>query len=273
MKIIILIDNTSDPSSTLKAEHGLSIYFEINSMKYLLDVGASGKFAENAATLGIDIAEIDLTILSHAHRDHTGGLAEFLRLNNKAKIYLSSHIPGNRYFSTRRGAKRDISADNVLFEKYPERFLKVDQDLQITPEIRLISHIPQRFDRPAGNRTLLTNDLPDDFRHEIAIHIDTPKGNLLLSSCSHHGVLNTLAAGGNKQTIAYIGGTHLIDSDAENQYESDEQLKNMAKEIATAYPVLTLYTGHCTGLNAQNIFSEILKERFTAFYSGFELEI
>lgn len=273
MKVTVLIDNKPDPRSELQTEHGLSIYFEAGGKKFLLDAGASGKFAENAVKLGINIPEVESLILSHAHSDHTGGLAEFLRINKKARIFLSSQIAGVSYFSTRRGSRRDISPDSLLFEKYPERFVRTDGNMPIFPGIRLICRIPPVSDLPKANRTLFVSNALDDFGHEMAVRVDTPAGNVILSSCSHNGILNTLAACGDRQTTAYIGGMHLIDSDMENQYETDEQLAGIADKVKLLYPRMQLITGHCTGANAQRIFSEMLGDRFILFHSGFQADI
>ena len=70
---------------SLVAEHGLSFYVETRHEKILLDVGASDKFMRNAHNLGIEIADVDVLVLSHAHKDHTGGLAHFLQNNSKAR--------------------------------------------------------------------------------------------------------------------------------------------------------------------------------------------
>lgn len=67
MKVIVLIENTSKFS--LCAEHGLSVYIEYNGMKYLLDTGASDTFSTNAHQLGINLEDIDIAFLSHAHYD------------------------------------------------------------------------------------------------------------------------------------------------------------------------------------------------------------
>lgn len=83
MKVIVLIENTSKCS--LCAEHGLSVYIEYNGMKYLLDTGASDTFSANAHQLGINLADIDIAFLSHAHYDHAGGFEtpkELILLNS-----------------------------------------------------------------------------------------------------------------------------------------------------------------------------------------------
>jgi metal-dependent hydrolase (beta-lactamase superfamily II) len=48
MKAVVLIDNNPDPDGKYLTEHGVSIYFEADGLKWLFDVGASPSFAINA---------------------------------------------------------------------------------------------------------------------------------------------------------------------------------------------------------------------------------
>ena len=88
MKIIALMENTAAVPDVL-SEHGLSLYLEGKGHRILFDTGQSENFAVNAKRLGVDLAAVDLAILSHGHYDHGGGLKRFLELNQKAPVYLS----------------------------------------------------------------------------------------------------------------------------------------------------------------------------------------
>ena len=70
----------------LQGEHGLSLLVEVRDRKVLFDTGASDLFIRNARLMGIDLREVDYLVLSHGHRDHTGGLHHFLRLNERAAV-------------------------------------------------------------------------------------------------------------------------------------------------------------------------------------------
>lgn len=290
MKATVLIDNSintnkNNTTANLLTEHGLSIYFEIDNLKYLLDVGASNKFINNANELKINIAEIDNLILSHSHADHTGGIEEFIKYNKKARIFFSENILGKSYFSVRSGARKNISPDYSIINKNKARFIFINSNLKISPSVTLLNNIPNLFNKPKANRTLFVDDKQDDFQHEIALAITTNttfnsnsnsnfefNNCVIVSACSHHGILNTLAASPEKKIIAYIGGTHLLDSNDINQYETNEELINIANKIKSLYPDLLVITGHCTGITAKKIFSNILKEKFKMFHTGFSFE-
>lgn len=273
MKIVTLVDNRKTPDSILEVEHGLCFYIEIGQKKLLLDVGASDIFLKNANKLNINIADVDYLILSHAHKDHTGGLECFLQNNYKAQIYVSSHISESGYYSIRRGQKRNISIDYNLIKEYESRFNKVATNIQLLPSINIISQIPIIYSIPKANKTLLVGNDKDDFNHEIALLLRSKNESVLFSSCSHLGLLNTLKACTDEKISYFFGGLHLINSENPNTFETKEELIAIGETIESEYPDLNIYTGHCTGSDAQDILSKILPDRFFTFYTGFEIDI
>lgn len=277
MHITVLIDNTEHPHLNLNSEHGLSIYFETGGYHYLMDVGASGRFAANARKLNIDISNVDFLILSHGHADHTGGLEEFFRLNNKAKVYLSPFAMNKSYYSMRLGEKREISFNQSVVEKHCHRFIFPTKNQNISENVALIGQFKPRFPMPEANRVLFTSVdkktlVHDDFSHEMALAVKTEKGLIVFSGCSHNGLLNILSASAdyfkNLPVIGCIGGTHLIDNYHQNQFESESDIKTIVVELTKLFPQLKLYTGHCTGSAAKTILARELGNRVDFFYSG-----
>lgn len=269
MKCTILVDNNPGQANELIAEHGLAIWVEINGLQLLIDTGASDAFAQNAAHLGIDISKVDYLILSHAHNDHCGGLEYFLSINKKARIYLSANIMDNLYYSTRRETKRDISIDHSLIKEHSNRVTFIHNDLVLNEDITIITKFSTNHPNPQANKTLLKNNISDDFNHELAIVIKSSKGSIIISPCSHNGILNTLESCSHIGCIThYIGGTHLVDD-----FESENELCTLASNIKNSYPSLTLISGHCTGIGAKTTFSKTLTNKFIEFYTGFSLII
>lgn len=276
MRVVILIDNNPDPEGIYLTEHGISIYFETDGLKWLFDVGASPDFGINARKLGIDIADVDYLILSHAHRDHTGGLEYFLRKNKKARVVMAPLSSGQLFVSYRKEIHHDITINHQIVADFIDRFDFAESDLVLSENVKLIRHIPKIDPLPKANSLLFQTDGEverlDDFRHEIALAVRTVEGVVLFSGCSHHGILNILRTVSqtfkDDKIIASIGGTHLPDSDWYSEFETVHEISKMADTITSKYPEMKLITGHCTGNRAQLLFSTILSNRFDLFHSG-----
>ena len=57
LTITVLAENSDGKG--LCGEHGLSLHIEYEGRRYLLDAGATGLFAENAAKLGLSLTEVE----------------------------------------------------------------------------------------------------------------------------------------------------------------------------------------------------------------------
>ena len=87
IRVTTLLENTACRAG-LCAAHGLSLYIGTPRRKILFDMGPNADFVANAKALGVDLAAVDLAILSHGHYDHGGGLAAFCRVNAHAPVYI-----------------------------------------------------------------------------------------------------------------------------------------------------------------------------------------
>jgi len=93
MKITIVYDNEAYRED-LEADWGFSCLVEAeNAPRILFDTGASGStLLHNMEKLKIDPSSIDEVFISHAHRDHTGGLSDFLKVGEKVRLYVPSSL-------------------------------------------------------------------------------------------------------------------------------------------------------------------------------------
>ena len=95
MKITIIYDNTAYRQD-IAADWGYSCLLEGRGRNILFDTGADGEILlQNMRKLNIDPKGIHEVFISHAHWDHTGGLAAILEINPAVKIYApkSFHVP------------------------------------------------------------------------------------------------------------------------------------------------------------------------------------
>lgn len=279
MKFQIVIDNRSQENNLeLHSEHGLSIYFETDGKKWLFDTGASGNFAVNAAKMGIHINEIDKLIISHGHNDHTGGLETFLSLNNKAEIFIAPDITTTDYISYKRKTIRNISTNKKLITENKKQFHFVKNNKILTKNVALMTKYTITHPQPRANKTLFVADelemTYDNFAHEITLIVKERENLIILSACSHNGVLNIIQSACEfmkmKKIKAYIGGTHLID----NTYD-EKEINEITETLKKEHPDAVLFTGHCTGDNAMHDLWRKLRpsHQIRFLYSGAILNI
>ena len=95
MRVTIIYDNTAYRKD-LQADWGFSALVEIeNTPEILFDTGTNGRILlNNMEKLNIDPVSINEVFISHSHFDHTGGLSEFLNVNQKAKLYIPTSFRG-----------------------------------------------------------------------------------------------------------------------------------------------------------------------------------
>ena len=242
MKITALIENTS--ARGLPTEHGLSLFVEAKSVRFLFDMGQTDLFARNAETLGSDLTTVDFAVLSHGHYDHGGGLNTFLALNDHAPVYMSRFAFEPHY----NGTEKYIGLDQDL--KSSNRLVLVDEDMPIAEGITVYGchHAPKVVDFGSCGLNMIQDGrmTEDDFRHEQYLLVVENGKRILFSGCSHRGILNIMHW---FRPDICIGGFHL------SKLPLDETLAGYAKAL-DAYPT-AYYTGHCTG-TAQYQF---MKER------------
>lgn len=89
MKITIVYDNCTTKAG-LSTGWGFAAFLQTeNAAPLLFDTGADGAaLLDNMRKLGIDPGRIGIIVISHAHGDHTGGLASILEINKDAEIYV-----------------------------------------------------------------------------------------------------------------------------------------------------------------------------------------
>ena len=266
MKITMLVENTSSRDD-IGAEHGLSIYIETTSHKLLFDVGKTDLFLKNAQTLGIDIKDVDTLIISHGHYDHGGGLSAFLEYNQKAKIYISKYAFLD-YFAKN---ERYIGLDKTLANN--SRFIFTSDELKIDDELYLFSgnNLKRDENMAKANLFIMQNGkmVEDEFLHEQYLIITEDEKSVVISGCSHKGILNVASWCERYKPSAIIGGFHFM------EVECDECGENLIKNTSKAllnFGVM-FYTCHCTGLSQYELFSKYMGRKIEYLSAGKTIDI
>lgn len=251
MKVTVLAENSACRED-LTAEHGLSLYIETGGHRILFDAGQTGAFADNAGKLGIDLSRVDFAVLSHGHYDHGGGLTRFLQENSTAPIFIRRDAFGSHH----NASGKYIGLDAALADS--GRIILTDDTLTLAPGIAL--HSCNALPRPYGTDSagLTLDGCPDRFLHEQYLLIQEAGKRILISGCSHKGILN-IASWFRPDVL--IGGFHFM------KLSPDSEALTRAANTLLAYPTV-YYTGHCTGAQQYARLKTLLGTRLNPLSTG-----
>lgn len=260
MKLWVLAENTACREGLI-SEHGLSLYIETGEHKILFDMGQTDAFARNAECMGIDLAQADLAVLSHGHYDHGGGLAAFLEINSHAPVYMSPHAFQPHF----NGQDQYIGLNTALSGSSRIRF--AGQEETIGDGLTLYSGEALPCPHPFGNFGLTMEEAGkrkgDDFRHEQYLLLREGDKRILISGCSHKGILNIAER---FRPDVLIGGFHFMKMDPES--EALSAAANRLMTYDTRY-----FTGHCTGDQQFDALKKIMGDRLEAISTGMYFEV
>ncbi len=229
ISITILYDNTSHTPG-MEAEWGFACLIQGTEKTILFDTGWQSRILlSNIDFLGVNLDSLDLIVISHNHLDHTGGLDSALRRNSEVSVYFGTSFPS--YFGqniSNRGATPML----------------VDEPIKICENVYSTGELHAKV-------------------NEQSLIIDTEKGLVIITGCSHTGIvkiLNKAKELHNKNIYLVMGGFHLLKSSvsAVNQIIQEFQTLGVEKCGAT----------HCTGESQIALFEAAYGENYVPMGVG-----
>ncbi|MBN1423119.1 MBL fold metallo-hydrolase [Candidatus Fermentibacteria bacterium] len=216
-EMTVLYDNyVSTPGTT--ADWGFSCLIEGMERTILFDTGADGDLLlRNAQALKKDLSKVDLVVLSHNHRDHTGGLRRVLGVNHDMSVYFGHSYPGSFAKGIAAAGATPIPVDTSI---------ALCRNVYSTGEIR-------------------------GTVNEQALVLDTDQGLVVITGCSHPGIVSMLRAAQavmHKPIHMVYGGFHL-------RSHSEAQVKEIIREFREL-GVEKVGPTHCTGDQAIALFKQ-----------------
>jgi 7,8-dihydropterin-6-yl-methyl-4-(beta-D-ribofuranosyl)aminobenzene 5'-phosphate synthase len=262
------------PRATLVGEWGLSMHAESRrgdeARHILVDFGYNPVTLLNKKDiLKIETEKLDALMLTHGHKDNIVEKVGFLSATKgKLKDRLPFFVGGEDCFCTRvysnggqYGAldRKAIMDANLLL-------MMAEQPAIVADHAFTTGKIAQSgFEKPLRNTTEKVGVVegfgcfpekvtpakntgtfvPDDFEHEIGTNfLLKGKGLVILTSCSHRGIINTIrqaqVTSGIQKVHAVIGGFHLLPPLTDDYFR---QVIAALKEINPDY----LMPAHCVG--------------------------
>ena len=263
----------------LRGEHGYSLLVSVtragDTEHILYDAGLSRDGTiHNLDVLGVDPTVLRAVVLSHGHADHHGGLEGlFGRVGSSMPLVIHPHAWRERrvVFPSGEEIHMPPPSHNDLDREGWQVVEEVGPSVLLGGSVLVTGQIDRTTDFEKGFPLQQTQANggwePDPWIWDdqaIVVNVQG-KGLVVLSSCSHSGVVNVLrharAVTGVDRIHGFIGGLHLTGGLFEGIIPST------LNEIAVMSPDLVV-PGHCTGWRATHQLSGLLPDAYSASNVG-----
>jgi 7,8-dihydropterin-6-yl-methyl-4-(beta-D-ribofuranosyl)aminobenzene 5'-phosphate synthase len=266
----------------LLAEHGYAVLIKIQkkgkAKSVLYDAGLTPEtILHNLDALQVHLSDIEAIVLSHGHTDHNGGLLGIIRKIGKQRLPIILHPDAwrNRKLITPTGGeielpppdRRTLEKEDVhIVEERGPSFLLGEEAL-ITGQVERVTD----FEKGMRNQYAQENGgwVADPWVWDdqgIICNVNG-KGLVVISSCSHSGVINVLRNAqkitGVSKVHAFVGGLHLPSS-------FHQIIPETIRELETIRPDL-IVPGHCSGWKAINEIVRTMPEAYVPSSVGTEI--
>ena len=278
--------NVVTPGVTLHAEHGLGYFIETEMNgrpgTFMFDFGWDFQgVGRNIEIMKLDLKKLDALGLSHGHLDHLGGLIPMLKANrDKIRKGIPLYV-GQEAFAQRFVKLPDIfkpmNGLNDLGQLNGEELDKlamvtvreIKEPTPIVPGAYLTGNIERITDYEKGSPILLIkrgDQLATDlFPGEQSLIFNVKgKGLVVVSSCAHAGIINTVhqakKISGVEKIHAVIGGFHLTGAPPEKIQKTVADMKAINPDYIVPM--------HCTGWQAITAFQREMPDQFVLNMAG-----
>jgi len=269
--------------ASILAEHGFSAIVKTTmgdkTKTMLFDFGFSENgAAQNAATMGVDMTEIEAVALSHGHSDHTSGMKKLTALIGKRDIPIVVHpsvFKSNRY--VKLGEEFKINFPKLTREMVKQAGLSVVESEKPYPllnnTVLVLGEIPKQteFEKgwPIAHCQKDGKEVWDAIEDDTSIVMNLKdKGLVILSGCAHSGIVNTvryaMAITGIDKVHVVMGGFHLAGPFFE------PIIDRTTEELKKVNPAFIIPT-HCTGRKAIMALEKQMPDQFILNMAGTKL--
>ena len=234
LRFTILYDNYLYKEGT-KPDWGFACLIEGAEKTILFDTGTRPDILlHNVGALGVDLKKVDMIVITHNHGDHTGGLPAALEKKPGVPVFFPASFPAE--FGRRvEGLGGEAQA--------------VGKPLEICRNVHLTGELGEAI-------------------VEQSLVIDTPGGLVVVTGCSHPGIVKILRRAMeivDKPVTLVFGGFHLGNTRDAEVEAIIAAFKEMKVERCGAT--------HCTGDRPIALFKAAFGDNFVPIGTGRVIEV
>ncbi len=265
-QVTVLCENSVDEPGLI-GEHGFCSFIERAKEKFLFDTGPGISLPHNVKALNKDVQGLKCIMLSHGHRDHTGGLEWAVTQVQGVEIVshpgiFAEHLAADPKNPDAAPRRVGCPFDRGRLEEKGARFHFVSQTTEVSPGLWFVTNIERNPDQQPHDPRLLADEggrlVPDPITDDASLLLERQGPPVLLLGCAHAGLLNILdhleRELGIKKLYAVLGGTHL-------KFFGPEYIPRVIDRLE-AFSVEIVGVSHCTGWKAEMELAQHFGDRF-----------